>query len=114
MPSLHDDNEMEKKQTENFPRCQHCYCRRQVCQPHCRSILEAATGTVLPDLKADLKKTLIDQYHASTKAMFEALGATTLAVDDGSMIPMAEPTRAPGSAGGEDAADHKRRTWPCR
>lgn len=56
---------------------------KEVGRPHFRKIVEAVVGTKLPDLsKAQLKETLTTSYDASTKAMFKALKAKTLAVDE--------------------------------
>jgi hypothetical protein len=56
---------------------------KEICQPHFRNILKAATDVALPALKRSaLKKILDDKYRASTKVMFKALGAKVLAVDD--------------------------------
>jgi hypothetical protein len=55
---------------------------RDICQPHFRKVVEAATGSALPETKrAQLKQTLSETYEASTKAMFNQLRAKTLAID---------------------------------
>ena len=56
---------------------------KDICQPHFRKVVEAATGTALPEAKrTQLKQRLNETYEASTKAMFNQLRAKTLAIDD--------------------------------
>ncbi len=55
---------------------------KEVGRAHFRKIVEQVVGVALPDIsKAQMKTQLAGTYEASTKAMFETLGATTLAID---------------------------------
>ncbi|MDF0545939.1 PIN domain-containing protein [Sphingobium sp. H39-3-25] len=56
---------------------------RSICQPHFRDIVAAATGAKLPSMKnGELRTVLKERYEAQTLAMFKALCAQTLKVDD--------------------------------
>jgi len=56
---------------------------KEVGRAHFRRIVEEVVGTALPEItKAQMKVKLAAAYDTSTKAMFKALGAKTLAIDD--------------------------------
>ena len=54
-----------------------------ICHPHFRTAVEAATGVALPKISvADMRAQLKARYEAATQAMFSALGARTLKIDE--------------------------------
>ena len=56
---------------------------KEICQPHFRKVVEAATGVVLPDMKRPkLRQSLKEGYDKSSAAMFKSLKAKTLAIDE--------------------------------
>lgn len=55
---------------------------KEVGRAHFRKIVEQVVGVALPNVaKAEMKAQLAAAYDASTKAMFDTLGAKTLAID---------------------------------
>lgn len=56
---------------------------KDVGRAHFRKIVEQVVGTMIPEItKAEMKAKLTAAYDASTNAMFQTLGAKTLAIDD--------------------------------
>lgn len=56
---------------------------KEISQPHFRQIVEGATGIALPALKRpELREKLKANYDKSTAAMFDALKAKTLQIDE--------------------------------
>lgn len=54
-----------------------------ICVPHFRSVVAAAAGAILPEMKKrQLKDSLTKSYGASTIAMFQQLKAKCLQIDD--------------------------------
>lgn len=56
---------------------------KEIGRPHFRKIVDEVVGSKLPDIsKAQLKEKISSSYEASTKAMFKALSAKTVAIDE--------------------------------